>query len=287
MTPETTERGIHQRPGVGATAYVQQGKALGLRNLVIENAMLVVVMRGTKMLISPHVDLKIKEGDAVLLTDGAVFDVANIPAPDGRYEALWISFDPAFISFDRNLSTASKNINARTDKKDAYAVGDLQPPFMNAVATTANAIRDRGVSDDIVRHRLNEIRLWLRERNIPWPHHRTYTLSAKLRHKLAASPNEQWTTELLARHFAMSEATLRRHLAAEGTSLTTLIVDVSMTFALTLLQSTDKPIEQIAYASGYQSASRFSIRFRERFGFAPSEIRGHRRERRLECLNHA
>ena len=42
-----------------------------------------------------------------------------------------------------------------------------------------------------------------------------------------------------------------------------------------LLQSTDLSILRIAEAVGYKSQSRFAARFRARFGFAPSAIRGH------------
>ncbi len=50
-----------------------------------------------------------------------------------------------------------------------------------------------------------------------------------------------------------------------------------MTSALRLLQGTDWPISLIASQVGYESASRFAERFRKRFGFAPTAIRGHHR----------
>jgi AraC-like DNA-binding protein len=279
MTPETTERTIQQRAGIGATGDVRQIQALALRNLAIEHAVLIVVIRGVKLLCSAGIALNIKQGDAVLLAGGNSFDVTNIPPAGGCYEALWISCDPAFASNDRPLSDRllAEVLVRPSVEKTAYTIGDIPSAFISAIIGAAEAIRDPDVSDDIVRHRFSEIRLWLRERGIPWPNFQVHTLSTKIRHKLAAAPNMEWTTVGVAQDFAMSEATLRRRLAAEGTSLTALMVDVRMTYGLTLLQGTDKPIEQIAHASGYQSASRFSIRFRERFGFAPSEIRGHRR----------
>ena len=71
----------------------------------------------------------------------------------------------------------------------------------------------------------------------------------------------------------MSEATLRRKLAKVGTTLTDIIIDVRMTMALFMLQSTDRSITEISFAVGYESPSRFAMRFRSRFGFAPSELR--------------
>jgi AraC-like DNA-binding protein len=37
------------------------------------------------------------------------------------------------------------------------------------------------------------------------------------------------------------------------------------------------PVSAIAASSGFESQSRFAIRFRDRFGFPPSAIRGHNR----------
>jgi AraC-like DNA-binding protein len=59
--------------------------------------------------------------------------------------------------------------------------------------------------------------------------------------------------------------------------LSELLVDVRMSLALTLLQATSLPVTQIAMNAGYESPSRFAVRFRQRFGFAPTAVRGHQR----------
>jgi AraC-like DNA-binding protein len=71
----------------------------------------------------------------------------------------------------------------------------------------------------------------------------------------------------------MSEASLRRHLAAEDSSLSEILLDVRMSTALTLLQSTAQPVTRIAGEVGYQSPSQFAVRFRRRFGCSPSDVR--------------
>jgi len=70
---------------------------------------------------------------------------------------------------------------------------------------------------------------------------------------------------------------LRRRLMAEGARLSELLVDVRMSLALTLLQASSLSVSQIAMNSGYESPSRFAVRFRQRFGFAPTAVRGHQR----------
>jgi AraC-like DNA-binding protein len=79
---------------------------------------------------------------------------------------------------------------------------------------------------------------------------------------------------LAARGHALSEASLRRRLASESASFTSLVIDARMTIALERLQSSSHSITRIALDVGYESASRFAVRFRARFGIAPSEIRG-------------
>ena len=91
---------------------------------------------------------------------------------------------------------------------------------------------------------------------------------------IGAAPEKNWISKDIAESLAMSEATFRRKLADEGQSFTEILVDARMTLALILLQVTDVSISEIAYQVGYESASRFSVRFKKRFGFSPTEMRG-------------
>jgi AraC-like DNA-binding protein len=59
--------------------------------------------------------------------------------------------------------------------------------------------------------------------------------------------------------------------------LTDLLADARMATALTLLQATTQSVSQIALSVGDESPSRFAVRFRHRFGFAPTAVRGHDR----------
>jgi AraC-like DNA-binding protein len=70
---------------------------------------------------------------------------------------------------------------------------------------------------------------------------------------------------------------LRRRLREEGSSLRDVLTDIRMTHAMQLLQSSDMPVSAIAASAGFESQSRFAIRFRNRFGFPPTAVRGQRR----------
>ncbi|MNM92901.1 HTH-type transcriptional regulator YdeO [compost metagenome] len=122
-----------------------------------------------------------------------------------------------------------------------------------------------------------EILLWLKQFNISFIHNEVRNLTQQVRRCLATDPHNIWTAAEVADTLSMSEVMLRRKLSAENTSLRTLMIDVRMSSALALLQSTDWPISAIAQHVGYESSSRFAERFRKRFGFAPTAIRGHQR----------
>ena len=60
-----------------------------------------------------------------------------------------------------------------------------------------------------------------------------------------------------------------------------------MSYALTLLHGTDTSVLSVALAVGYDSASRFSARFRSRFGYLPSDVRGHKRGTLAHVIEHS
>jgi len=66
---------------------------------------------------------------------------------------------------------------------------------------------------------------------------------------------------------------LARNITVDEPTISTLIADVRMCRALTLLQVTDLSVTQIAFEVDYESPSKFSSRFRQRFGFAPGQVR--------------
>lgn len=77
----------------------------------------------------------------------------------------------------------------------------------------------------------------------------------------------------ICNQLAMSESTLRRKLNSEGTSVQEIKDQARLGRGLHLLQTTRDSIGLIAEKCGYQSQSRFTGRFKGRFGLTPSELR--------------
>lgn len=78
------------------------------------------------------------------------------------------------------------------------------------------------------------------------------------------------TLPITARHFHMSERTLKRHLQAEGVSFRQLLEDVRKNRAKRLLRQGGMSISEIASNLGFSDASTFSQAFKRWTGTAPS-----------------
>ena len=98
------------------------------------------------------------------------------------------------------------------------------------------------------------------------------TWQARVAGLVGQDPARGWTAGELASRLAVGERSLRRGLSVEGTGVRRIIRDVRLTAALGLLQAGRLSVGEVAARCGYDSPSRFAVRFRERFGASPSDI---------------
>ena len=259
-------RKIEQRAGLGACGHVVQRRDLLLARLVIDHGVLILVRRGEKVLRQGDSETVLGPGDAVAIGGGTVYDVINRPEANGIYEASWLMVAPALI--DR--FAAARTTPAIADPLALRGMpGEFQASFDRATAS----ITARDLPDGIAAQRLLEMLAWIEHKGFHLATRRAPTVTHRLRALLSAAPARDWAATDIAGALGMSEATLRRRLAAEDTSLTAQLTDLRMSLALTLLQVTDKPVGEIAHEVGYESASRFATRFRARLGVSPTTIR--------------
>lgn len=266
------QRVILAREGHGASGRIVEYGLPVLRGIAIDHPSLIVVLKGTKTLRWDGHSCRIEAGEAVALASGGLFDVENHPAPDGEYQASWFAWHGDALA-------AHAPAAGSRPVRDMLLLGAVEPAFMASFEHAREAIGDAvGVPDAIARHRLAELLAWIALRGGHFATNPQASVKQRVRALLGRAPEQDWSAAAVASALAMSEATLRRRLTAEASSLTSLLVDVRMSLALSLLQSTDRPIVQIAQDAGYASPSRFAVRFRERFGFAPTAVRGHQRD---------
>ncbi|MDQ0394223.1 helix-turn-helix transcriptional regulator [Labrys monachus] len=232
---------------------------------------MVLVLGGRKILHSRGREVIIGTGEAVLIPDRLDFDVLNEPGGNGPYRALALGFAPELIGAAVAGETAALT--------QIRPLRDLPPGLADACDRAAEAIAaGDSLPDRVAAGRVHEVLLWLASLGHRFEAPAPSDLIDRLRKIIMADPARDWRAGDLASRVGASEPTLRRRLAAAGTSFTEILADIRMTAALYLLQSTDRPVTAIALDVGYDSASRFAARFKARFDFAPSEIRGHRRD---------
>jgi AraC-like DNA-binding protein len=238
---------------------------------------LILVDRGIKSVCTERgIKVQAQPGQAIVLEGNQTVDFTNNVPEGTHYEARWLLFDDALLNDAYYRECVAQR---PANSAPAQLLAHLAAPLVTAFESVRQALpANSGVPNAVVRQRALEVMHWLLECGIVL---RTTPLKSgtavRVRMLIAARLDHPWTADKIAAQLAMSEATLQRRLADEGASLKDLLVDARMSTALTLLQATNHPVADIALSVGYESASRFAVRFRQRFGFAPTAIRGHER----------
>ncbi len=252
------------RSGVGAAIQVRQFATTHCRRLSSIEPAIVLVKRGTKRVRDAGMELVMDEGVATVFPAGFDADIVNEVDAHGCYQALSVVFAPEAIAAHVSAAPALTRITP---------LEETPPGLAGAMESAVDAICDTTLPDPIARHRISELLVWLDRRGIRLSCPSQNDLVTNIKRIVASAPEVNWPAPDVAARLAMSEATMRRRLARTGTSLSKILLETRMLAALTLLQAGDQSVVQIAYAVGYESPSRFAGRFRERFGFAPSELR--------------
>lgn len=262
------QRKIWSRRDVGLTASVRQRGDLLVHTFVTDHAALILLRRGRKTIQSGGKKIVLLPGDAVAIAAGSTCDVRN-ETERGEFASTWVACAPPVLASMASAFPEHRRL------KSVAALKNLGDEFVPSFERAAQAIAAPArIPDVVAAYRMRELLAWLAHDGLVFPEETPSDLRRKVRLMIGAAPQKPWLSRDLAHSLAMSEATFRRRLTAQGQSFNDLLIDVRMTAALTLLQVTDRPIAEIAYRVGYESASRFSVRFKQRFGFSPMAVRG-------------
>lgn len=223
------------------------------------------VQSGRKTLIGPHVHQHYGVGQAFILAHGTQWDLVNEPAPGGLYRALILQFEPALV--ERFHALYGEQFPAAQATRVAGL--ELTPELRESVQRAADA--RPGV---LQQHRMLEVLLLLAEAGVVYPRPSgAPDWDERVRRMIAQRPHADWSLAMLAQSFHTSASTLRRRLSGCDASFAGLLREARLETALVMLQSTPLAVGDIAARCGYQSHSRFSAAFRQRFGFPPKQLR--------------
>ncbi len=103
-------------------------------------------------------------------------------------------------------------------------------------------------------------------------------LAGRIREQLLRAPGHFPDIARIAKQYGLSERTLRRRLAEEGTAYRTLLDEVRLELARTYLSSTGLPVAEIAVLLGYDDPANFRRAFKRMQRQSPADFRGANRE---------
>ncbi len=245
-----------------------------ISELVLPTAGLVVIIEGRKEIIDGTRRRLHLAGDPVLLPAGARLDVVNEPDPrSGVYRALFVRFPRALVIEAARLWPQFVRPSA------GPAAPVVTDGLCSAILHAAEALSPRlPASRRVVDHRILEIILILAEQGaLPLvPKYVDGAMVEAVRRLVRHRLHQDWTADRVAAELAVSEATLRRRLRAEGETLQDLVRAERMQAAYTLLAERDADVADALAATGYRSRSHFARHFHARFGLTPSAARQRR-----------
>ncbi|AYR25130.1 helix-turn-helix transcriptional regulator [Herbaspirillum rubrisubalbicans] len=244
-----------------------------LRQVFIGQASICHVRQGKKRVQWGKRHLLCGQDCLLLIAPGTQINVANLPRA-GEYAADMVSLPPTLIDRFR-LHYPGQGVPAR----EAGAISSIssvtqEADLLRAWRHLLECLRDEAalpLQCQAAEGLLLALSLagamggLLRERGDAISHH--------IEQHLLMLPPEERSLERVADAFHCSVSTLRRRLAREQTGFRELLDKVQLGLALEQLQASSLPIADIAATCGYDSASRFAMRFRQHYGISPSELR--------------
>ncbi len=225
---------------------------------------IVHVRAGIKRIRDDRGETDIPAGGYFAVGPASLLHVENLPAADGPYRAVCLSVPEQTWRAQRLAADPAAR---------PWMVLPAQATLSQAFAHAEQGLNDR-LDESLLRHRVAELLTAAALAGFRFRQEPQQRSGERLRLLLNAQPARDWRATDAARQLAVSEATLRRRLAAEQTSFRAVLEEVRLSHALTLVQGSAKPLKLIAAECGYASPSRFATRFRTRFGCPPSELRG-------------
>ncbi|MFJ2684232.1 helix-turn-helix transcriptional regulator [Pseudomonas sp. NPDC087342] len=204
----------------------------------------------------------------MVVAKNSITNIRKMPDKNSlAFSSIFFTFAPSIITefhqrYGHDVNPGSTVYDCKTT--------DLDEDLNDALQFCIRGVNSPTVSQAQQTTRLLGLLLALQERGVVFLRPSAPGLVERLTQLLAKAPEKRWTAAEVGRELAVSEATLRRRLAEEGISFSAVLTEIRMHNAIMLLQTTQFSLSQIADACGYRAVSRFSMRFKSRFGFSPA-----------------
>lgn len=265
---------------LGAVGVFHCHQAQSLHRVPIHHPSMVLVLSGQKRVSLSQQDRVCQQGDVVLLPAGSEVLMENIPCPKRQeYFALCIGFSPD------TLERFAKGYGDRIDWSQQRPLLTSRAPDALLLAISQRLswcfdhdnteLDQNDVLSDLRQQELLAIcaehkllgQLLLSKQPL-WQQRVSSVVSLDLAH--------EWRIQMVCDRLGVSESVLRRALQKENTRFRDILEQARLVAALSLLQELSISVADVASSVGYQSQSRFTERFKQRFGLTPSELKNSR-----------
>ena len=247
---------------------ISQATTATFTDLYFQHTFLFFIQVGSKKVLCPiNGELIGHAEDVMIFPPGAIVTMENRPVLGDDYRATGVCFPRHMIEAvfsnqkSRSESTGIQIVQASTGQ-----------PFqmLNTIQATLN---NTEITEPIRQHRLLEPLIWLKYHGVHLTPQEEENPHSKVRRHIKTDLSHPWRSSEVADYFAISEATMRRWLTKSGQGFSKILQNTRLEHGLSLLQSTDIPISEVAFDCGFKAPSHFSDSFKKRFGIKPSEIR--------------
>jgi AraC-like DNA-binding protein len=232
-----------------------------LLNVPVVKPLFIAVLDGDKKL-GNQSEIVCRAGNFIFLSDSSTVNMRNIPK-EKEYFALLIEFE--YEDFE--------GISIKSDSQKSYGIGEISQSLEKCLKQFVEwSLFAPRAMWALRRKEILQLLFHLGHKDI-LSMARSHKLAQKVVAIISKKPSVEIPLSFICQQVAMSESTLRRKLTAEGTTVQKIKDQVKLGLGLHLLQTTNHSIVFIAEQCGYQSHSRFTSRFKGRFGLTPSELR--------------
>jgi AraC-like DNA-binding protein len=246
-----------------------------LRNIPIHLPTSVLVVSGRKVITLGERKIEISPGELLLLPSGCTIEIGNYPGHQGEeYLGLAMAFpEESITQFRRSYSTlipAGSPLLWHTSAPKEMVI---------ALAQWVDWCLKYPIDPTLTRHRQIELLLLLARTHVAGNLllNQEASWCDRVAQRLTLDPAHDWSAGEVSRYLGIGESTLRRRLNEEQTNFRQILEESRMVAGLALLQETFWTVGQVAEAVGYSSHSRFSERFKLRFGLSPSDLKRSRK----------
>lgn len=242
-----------------------------LHNVPIQQPLMVMITGGTKLVAIGERRITIRPGELLLSPGDCELEIGNLPGGNGEpFLSLAIGFSAESIEQFRRYPR-----NGATPETTPVWSAPAPQALVAVLEQWVDWCLNESYDPLLAQHRQVEMLLLLERAGLAGNLllDREASWRSRVAQLIALNPAEEWNAGAVCRRLAIGESTLRRRLQEEGSSFREIIEETRLVAGLALLQETFWPVGQVAEAVGYRSHSRFSERFKERFGMSPMELK--------------